>query len=134
MDAGASVLITTFWTLLGRESLALVFPLLVPKLRSDVVSFPFAKNRAFLLANTGVIALFFIAIFLNTFAIAHGPMALVPVVWNLQPFVTLMLGWCVMRTLPKLVFTEDFSTTSMLIKVVSYSLTFLGLASIALHG
>ncbi len=134
MDAGTSVLIATFWTLFGRECLGLVFPLLVPKLRSDVLNFPFVKNRAFLFANSGVIALFFLAVSLNTFAIAHGPMTLVPVVWNLQPFVTLMLGWCVMRTLPKFVFTEDFSTTSMLIKVVSYSLTFLGLASIALHG
>ena len=134
MDAGTSVLIATFWTLLGRECLALIFPLLVPQLRRDVINSPLTKTLGFILVNFGVIFLFFLAIFLNTFSIAHGPMTLVPVVWNLQPFVTLMLGWCVMRTLPTLVFTEDFSTTSMLIKVVSYSLTFLGLASIALHG
>lgn len=71
---------------------------------------------------------FYVAEFALTFAYQSGPVSLISVVGNVQPFFVIFLAWVLARFLPSLAAKEVFSKRSMTVKVGSFSIVFIGLA------
>ncbi len=129
---GQSVASVFFWLLIGRESLSFIVPLIVPRFRRRVFALAGRVDWKFFALSGLVIALFFSAEYLGTLAYLYGPISLVAVVANIQPFIVILLAWIgsiiAVQAMPK----EILSAQSVGIKLVSFSIVFCGLALLAL--
>lgn len=130
--SGDSIISVSFWSLLGREIMSFMFPLLMPALRRDVVGAMRAADAPFFLINLTVIMLFFAATGLTTAAFLIGPVSLVAIVGNVQPFFVLFLAGVTIRFLPSLAPRELVDSGSVAAKIGCFSIAFLGLALLAL--
>lgn len=130
--AGQSVLTVSFWTILSRETSAFLFPLLHPPLRRRILPFLSRSALEFHVFNGLVIALFFSATVLTSLAFAFGPLSLVAVVGNVQPFVVLLLGGVFATFLPLLAPRELLTMQSLQVKAAGFTVAFIGLTLLAL--
>lgn len=131
LTSGDSILAVTFWSLSGRELCAFVIPLLIAPLRRSVMSAVRAADLQFFVMNGLVIALFFLATVLTSAAFSAGPVSLVAVVGNVQPFFVLLLAGLTIRLVPAFAPKELIDKRSIAIKTACFLLAFLGLAFLA---
>lgn len=126
--AGVPVIPVLFWTILGRDSIAFVAPLLIPSQRRNLIKTLPTCGPLFFVLITAVICCFFVAEFALTFAYQSGPVSLISVAGNIQPFFVIFLAWALAYFLPSFAAKEVFSKRSMTVKIGSFSIVFIGLA------
>lgn len=130
--AGESVLAAFFWPLFGREILAGVVPLFVPSWRRTVVQVFRQQTVGFPLLNGIVVLLFFGGTYLTASAYSTGPLSLVSVIGNAQPFFVLLLAWFIFTVYRERACRELLTRQAVWVKIVSFLIVFAGLALIAL--
>ena len=121
-----------FWLFIGRDVPAFICPLLLPSKRRFLASelSPFLSICFFLL-NAFPVLVCYVAEYFTIRAYATGPISLISVTANAQPFLVIALAWVFIRSFPHLVPKELLTWQSVSIKVVSFSIVFLGLALLA---
>ena len=92
----------------------------------------FSCSTSFFLISALMIACFYIAEFASIQANLSGPLSLISVIGNVQPFFVLLLSGFLVRFCPGLAPKELFTVRSTSIKIISFSIVFLGLALLAL--
>lgn len=128
---GDTVFAAFFWLILGRETTSFVLPWVVPSFRRQVIAYMPKLTLRFHALNAVVIAFFFGASYLTTLAYARGPISLVAMISNLQPFLVLFLAWMFVRLWPRKAPRELLTTQSVQVKLGSFAIVFLGLALLA---
>lgn len=127
-----SPLQTFFWSVMGREGISLVIPLIIPSWRREVFSLFPRMTKPYFFINAAVIMLFFSGVALNTLAFDIGPMSLSVIVTNIQPFIILLLAYLLYRFLPGKAAKEVLTGQSLRVKIVSFSVVFAGLAFLSI--
>ncbi len=129
---GQSVVSVFFWLLIGRESIAFLFPWCVPAYRQRITHLSRRADPAFFIIGGVVIAAFLFGEFMGGLAYQRGQLSLVSIVGNLQPFMVIGLAWLIARFVPALAARELLSKRSLAIKLVCFVIVFLGLALLAI--
>ncbi|MDO8648247.1 MAG: hypothetical protein Q7R81_00515 [Candidatus Peregrinibacteria bacterium] len=128
---GDSIIAVSLWSLLGRECTAFFSPCFVPAFRRRILTFLPRSDLRFWVISGSVIALFLTATVLTSAAFAVGPLSLVAVVGNIQPFIVLALAYFCVRLFPRFAPREILTAYSVTIKIFSFSAVFAGLALLA---
>ncbi len=129
---GESFVAVFFWSMLARESVAVIGPLLLPSTRRALrVTLPTLPRIYFLLCAL-IIAFFLTAAYLIIRAYETGFLSLVAVVNNVQPFFVITFAWVVSRISPGKAARELLTARSVSIKIVSFCIVFFGLALLIL--
>ena len=129
---GHGLVSIVFWLLVGREVSSFIIGLLVPRLRRKIFVSKARARVSFHVINAGVIVLFFLATSLTALSFKLGPLSLVGVIGNVQPFFVLFFAWITLLLFPRFAAKELLSPYSVFVKVISFLLVFSGLALIAL--
>ena len=131
--AGIPVIAVFFWLLIGREAFSLVIPWCIPTSRRRIIGLiRKGLNVRFLLIGAAVIFSFFSGEFFGALAFKGGPLSLVSVVSNIQPFIVIALAWLTAHLVPSHAPRELISARSVYVKLVSFAVVFVGLALLAL--
>ncbi|MBP9850426.1 MAG: EamA family transporter [Candidatus Peribacteraceae bacterium] len=117
-----------FWMLLGRDGLAFFGPLLIPSQRRKIFQTLPTCSPTFFVLSAAVISCFFVAEFLLASAYRLGQVSLISVVGNIQPFFVVFLAGLLALFIPSLAAKELFSRRSLIVKLGSFSIVFIGLA------
>ncbi len=128
---GDGIVPVFFWSLVGRETVSFALPLMIPSLRRHVIGAARGADPRFFIINASVVALFFLATYLTTMAFLLGPISLVSVIGNVQPFFVLFLAGMTIRFFPSWAPTELIDSGPVAVKVGCFFVAFLGLALIA---
>ncbi|HLD71305.1 MAG TPA: EamA family transporter [Candidatus Peribacteraceae bacterium] len=132
LSHGHDLLSIVFWLLVGREMSSFLIGLLVPQLRRKIFQSKARVRLSFHVINAGVIALFFLTTVLTALSFKLGPLSLVGVIGNVQPFFVLFFAWLTFTLFPRFAAREVLTLQSISVKVISFFLVFSGLALIAL--
>lgn len=132
VDAGEHPGAVFFWLVFARELTSFTLPLFFPSVRRQAVA-TIRSSVSFSVINAVVILSFFAAEFFGTLAYAAGPLSLVAIANNVQPFFVLALAGLCLWLMPARVPKELLSRQSVTIKLGTFSIVFLGLALLALH-
>lgn len=128
-----SLVAVVFWLLAGREFFGVLVPLVIPKLRNEVLrTLREPTNVSFLILSGLVVGSFYIAEFALSRAYVLGPVSLISVTANVQPFFVIALSALLARFLPLYAAKEAFSMRGTSVKIGSFLIVFLGLALLAL--
>jgi len=130
---GESVLPVFFWAILGRETLAFFFPPCLPRYRRRIRAVLRSASGWFHGLNAFVILLFFIASYLVVLAYDRGPVSLIAVVGNIQPFFVILFAWLLFRRVPRFAPRELLTLQSVQVKIISFAIVFMGLALLAIY-
>src|SRR3989344_3025148 len=117
---GEEVLRVFFWAILGRELCGFVIPLILPSYRRRIQEITVKNQVSFHLLNGVVIAFFFSGTFFTTWAFETGPLSLVSIVGNVQPFIVLLLAWLLCRVAPSCPPRELLTQQSVGVKLISF--------------
>lgn len=133
LDDGQSFVAVLFWPLVARESLSTVMPLLLPAFPPRIRSLLRRPDAlALFTLNTLVILCFFVGTFLVIKAYEAGPLSLVVITADIQPFLVIAVAAFFVRFFPRIAPRELLTTRSIAVKLLSFSSVFLGLALLAL--
>lgn len=132
LNEGGDPLVVFFWSILARELLALFLPSFTKKGRHAIRALLKKADVLFFLLSGLVIVTFFCGVYLAILAYSLGPISLVAIVNNLQPFCVLFIAWIASRLFPRHAPGEVFTRQSLLIKLGAFSVAFFGLALLAL--
>jgi drug/metabolite transporter (DMT)-like permease len=132
LDGGQGVLPVFFWLIIGRETLAFLFPWCVPSYRRRIRHLVRVADRKFFLIGGAVIASFLLGEYMGAMAFQNGPLSLVSVTSNIQPFVVIALAALLARFVPSHAPKEVLTAWSVRMKLVSFAVVFGGLALLAL--
>lgn len=132
LEDGQQVIAVFFWLLIGRESIAFLFPWSRASYRKRIVHLVRVADAGFFAIGGLVIVSFLFGEFTGGLAFQAGPLSLVSVVSNIQPFVVIGLAWLMARFVPSYAAKELFSAQSVGIKLASFSIAFIGLALLAI--
>jgi drug/metabolite transporter (DMT)-like permease len=128
LSHGETFFSTFFWMILGREFFAITLSSLLPTSRRQILaSLPYRSLR-FYLFNFVSITLFLFAMYSISRAYAVGSATYVSILGNVQPFVVIAVAWVFTMFAPDLAPRELLTARSLRVKVLSFSLVFLGLA------
>jgi drug/metabolite transporter (DMT)-like permease len=129
--SGEHILAVFFWSLIGRESCSFLIPWCVPAFRKRILTCDARHHVFFHVLNGIVIALFFGGTFSTAWAFAVGPISLVSIVGNVQPFIVLLFAWLLYHFAPSYAPRELLTAQSVQVKLVSFTVVFVGLALLA---
>ncbi len=129
--AGQSVVPVFFWLLIGRESFSFFGAMIVPAYRRRIKSLLKVVDTQFFVVSGLVIAAFFTAEYLGTKAYSLGPMSLVSIVGNVQPFYAIFFSWLMFRLWSSVRPKEVLEMRSVGVKLATFLLVFCGLALLA---
>jgi multidrug transporter EmrE-like cation transporter len=132
MLAGQPVLPVLFWLILGRDLVGFLFPLFSKQKRTSMFNVLSRCPPTFYILSALTLCSFYGAELVMTLAYRVGPVSLISIVGNIQPFFVLALGAFLLRYLPSFAPKEFFSLRSTSIKLLSFSIVFLGLALLAM--
>lgn len=121
-----------FWLLIGREIFGLTVALAVTPIRRRVVALIHRVPLHFYLGSAVVIIFFFLGEYFGTVAYQIGQASLVAIVNNVQMFLIIVLAWIFVRFIPAFAPKELLDTRSVMLKVVSFTFVFIGLALLGL--
>jgi drug/metabolite transporter (DMT)-like permease len=130
--AGQDVVAVFFWLIIGRETIALLLPCLVPAYRKRIKHLVKVMDWKFFAIGGAVIACFLFGEFTGGLSYLYGPISLVSVVSNIQPFMVIGLAAFMAWVLPSYAPKELLSARSVRVKLVSFGIVFLGLALLTL--
>ncbi len=126
--AGEPLLPVVFWIILGRDFFGFVLPLVIPSKRTDLVRILPTCPPSFFLLSLLVITCFYCAEVALSIAYTSGPVSLISVTGNVQPFFVIFLAGLTARYLPSYAPKELFNFRSTGIKLASFLIVFFGLA------
>ena len=133
LSAGEFTYTLVFWQLLSREVLSFLFPWCLPSFRQGLRSLVSDVD----LVHFGVISFlvicgFFSGMYFVAEAYRTGPLSLVSVVSNIQPFTVLFLSWILWLLVPRYSSRELLDGRSVFLKLGSFALVFVGLSLLAI--
>lgn len=128
LDEGVPILTAMFWYMLGRDSLSLLWPLLKNHRRVSIFSFVRGAPKTFYAVFMIDLLLSFGGFFSQAKSYAIGPISLVSIVGNTQPFIVILLAWMLTRMKSIHVPKELLTRQSIQVKVASFAFVFVGLA------
>ncbi len=131
ITVGEGVFVSFFWLILGREIFSFLVPFFRPQLRRRAFAAFRDHGFPFVFLNLIVIVCFFAGTLLTAKAYETGPISLVSVVSNIQPFIVLLLAWILLRILPRFASRELLTAQAVGVKIVSFLIVFAGLALLA---
>ncbi len=131
IDHGIQPASVFFWMLAGRELTSFSLPWFFPTIRR-VAFAAFRESSNFFIVNFFVILSFFLAEYFGALAYQSGDLSLVAITANLQAFVVIALAWVLVKVFPHSPAKELLTTQSVIVKVISFSLVFIGLALLAI--
>lgn len=129
--AGETVLPVFFWIFLGRELMAISFSPIHPGYRKLIPRLFTKRNWPIFSIGAFVILTFFLAEYFITRAAQIGPISLIGIVANTQPFMVIGIAWLLWLIAPKLAPKELITKKSITVKLGCFLLVFLGLALLA---
>ena len=129
---GAPILPVVFWMIFGRDCTGFIAPLLISSQRRNVIRTLSQCDWHFFLLSGFVILCFFSAEFALALAYQAGPVSLISVVGNVQPFFVILIAALLATFLPSFAAKELFSKRSLTVKIGSFSVVFIGLALLGL--
>lgn len=132
VDDAQSPFAVFYWMLLSRETFAFLFPWLRTTSRTRILALVHRMDLTYFLIGGAVIASFFGAEFAGTLSYIDGPLSLVSIVSNVQPFVVILIAALFARFLPSFAAREIFSRRSMTVKLCAFTIVFIGLALLGL--
>lgn len=132
LDAGEPPATVFFWLILSRELCSFTTPFFFPTVRRTALR-AIRSNWSFSVINCIVILSFFGAEYFGALSYALGPLSLVAIANNVQPFFVLglagMFVWLLPRRLPRELLTRQ----SITVKLGTFLVVFAGLALLTLH-
>ena len=129
--SGELIYTTIFWQLLTREAFSFVFPWTMPSFRKKIRTLPGRVDSLFYHLTFWIIVTYFLGVYLLAKAYQSGPLSLISVVGNIQPFVVLFFAWIVWRLFPRYCPKELLDGQSVVVKLVSFIIVFIGLGLLA---
>ncbi len=132
IDAHESIAAVFFWMLIGREILSLCTPIFNPKIFTEAIRV-LRIGWVFPLTCTVTICTYFLAEFWGALSYQLGPISLVSVVGDLQPFAVMGVASLYIYFWPHKAPKELLTRQSVKIKFISFSTVFIGLALIAIN-
>lgn len=130
---GASSLTVFFWMTLSRETLAFSVPLFVCHIRHRALLLVQRMDVRFFVISGVVIACFFLGEFAGALAYQFGPISRVVLVNNVQPFLVIALSYLLYRFFPRYAPRESLVRSSVFVKIIAFSIVFIGLAFITIY-
>ncbi len=127
IHAGEPSLAVFYWLILGRELLAFTVGWTVPSARTRIRSLIRKMDVRFLLIGGAVIVFFFAGEYFGTLSYS-GPLSLVSMVSNVQPFVVIAVAWMFAQLWPRKAPKELLTKQSVGVKALSFTIVFMGLA------
>ncbi len=128
LNAGEHIVPVVFWLIFGRDVFGFLWPTLHPTRRREFLRIlPTCRPSYFLLAFL-VVACFFLAEYSLAVAYSTGPVSLISVTGNVQPFFVIFLAGLTVRFVPSHAPKELFTLRSTGIKLASFLIVFFGLA------
>ncbi len=128
LDVGELTMTVVFWQLFARELLSFVFAWCIPSFRRDITVLASSVNLLHYVVFSAVaVTGFFLGMFFVAEAYRTGPLSLVSVIANVQPFTVLFLSWMLWRFFPRYVSKELLDSRSVLLKLGSFATVFVGL-------
>lgn len=129
---GETVAAVFFWLIIGRESVAFLFPLLVSEYRARVVRLVRTVRPAYFWWCLCIVGCFLFGEYTNALAYALGPISLVAIAGNVQPFIVMLLAYALLRFAPYFAPKEVVTPQSVRVKLISFTVAFVGLALLSL--
>jgi uncharacterized membrane protein len=129
---GEGILPVFFWLVFGRDILGFFIPLVVSPLRRTLRRELSGQSFAFFLLCALAISLFYVSEYTLSLAYRSGPVSLISVVANIQPFMVLFIAWIVWKILPSFAPKELFGMRSLAQKLTSFTIVFIGLVLLGL--
>lgn len=130
---GAAWLGVFFWPMLARESCFLIVPLLRSSSRRDILTSFRSRPAPYFIGVVLTITLFFLASLGSVLAYQTGPLYLVSITGNIQPFLVLFLAALVSRMAPNLAPYEQTTWADLRAKALAFVIVFSGLAFMAVN-
>jgi drug/metabolite transporter (DMT)-like permease len=119
---------TVFWQLASRECFSFLFPWCLPNFRRKIGPFLFRiSSFRFWAISFIVIITYFLGMYLLAEAYKAGPISLVSVVGNIQPFTVLLFAWVLWKLFPKFASKEFFDSQAVAVKLLTFLIVFAGL-------
>lgn len=125
---GQSTTAVFFWMLFGREMLSLVAPFVTARSRAMMGSAIRSMPRSYYAVNFVIILLYYGAELANILSYRIGPISLISVVVNIQPFFVILFAWLLWRFLPRIAPRELLEKQSLSAKFSGFAIAFAGLA------
>lgn len=132
IDDGQSPVSVFYWMILSRETFACTFPWFRTSSRTRIKALVQRMDMKYFLIGGAVIASFFFAEYAGALSYIDGPLSLVSVVNNIQPFVVILIAAFLARLLPSRAAREVFTQRSLTVKLCSFTIVFIGLALLGL--
>ena len=132
LASGEFIYTTVFWQLLAREAFSFVFPWTMPSFRKKIRAIPGKVDSLFYHLTFWVIVTYFLGMYFLAEAFRSGPLSLVSVVGNIQPFVVLFMAWLVWKFFPRYCPKELLDSQSVVVKLISFIIVFVGLSLLAI--
>lgn len=131
--SGELVYTIIFWQLLAREGVSFTFPWTIPSFRKGIKNF-FAHVSCihYWILAAVVIVSYFAGIYFLAEAYRDGPISLISITANVQPFTVLAMAWVAWRFFPRFASNEYFDNRSVLLKVITFIAVFAGLGLLAI--
>ncbi len=121
-----------FWPMLARESCFLVLPLFRSSSRRAILETYSTQPPQFFIGAVATITLFFGASICSVLSYS-GPLFVVSVIGNAQPFMVLLLATLLVQYFPKIAPREQAGWAEIRAKALAFIIVFVGLAFIALN-
>ena len=131
LNGGVPLLTMMFWFLLFRECTSFTFHWCMPRFRRLMAHFIVKVDFTFVWITGFVVATYFLGVFFAAHAFAAGPISLIAVVGNVQPFLVLFLAWVLFRIAPLYASRELLDWQSVRVKLVSFCVVFVGMMLLA---
>jgi drug/metabolite transporter (DMT)-like permease len=131
MSTGATLASTIFFSRIGRDAFAVLLPFAHPRLRRSLAPLFARASASFLLLNASSAVLSLIAIAFSVTAFTAGPLSLVSIIGNAQPFFTILIASLLLAFSPTYAPRELLTAQSVSVKLTSFGIVFLGLALLA---
>ena len=130
ISAGESASAVFFWMLIGREILSISVPLASRSTFHSAMVI-IRSGWPFSIVCFSTVILYFLAEYLGALAYVSGPLSLVSVVSNIQPFIVMGAAWVYIFFWPAKGPKELITRQSISIKLISFCIFFIGLALIS---
>ena len=133
-DAHVSPWVSAYWSFLSVAVLAVVTPCLIPSMRKNVVHSPAARQPSFYAATFLVVLTGFMGFVAIIHAYSTGPLSLISIAGNVQPFLVILFAWLLLQTKTARVPKELLTKQSVQLKLACFSFVFVGLALLISNG
>lgn len=131
-DNGAHVMDVFVMSGFSWAAMALVWPLFFREKRASIRKRSRAFSYGFCFCQLMLVFTWAAAQLLTTYAYESGPLSLVSITANVQPFFAILIAAIMIRIVPRCAPKELLTAYSVKVKVISFAVMFVGLAFLSL--